>query len=462
MSARFSRGRLRAGFTLIELLVVVSIIAILISLLFPAVQAVRESARKAHCKNNLKQLTNGLIQHEERLGCLPFGGWGPHWLGEPERGTLGNQPGGWAFNVLAFIEMETVRVSGSGLSAQDRNAAIIDRAQLAMASFTCPTRRHVERYRDHNEGYYRTSSGSNLTIPTGARTDYAANSGDQELELLMALPNFSDSSGGGKSKSVLYSGSSSEGGSGGSVLYAGGKPGGSQGDTAQITVDFADDCSSVDVTSTKDLSNVVLQFADGTYQKFDGLSSPTRSFRGDSGKNIVRLWVKSGTNDSGDCPGCGERFTNVLCVTHDMDEDIVDPATLAEGDSGFPWQRSTGLIGQHYGAPFVGIEDGLSNTYIVGEKYIDAENYATGYDPGDSKNLYIGFSNDTHRWTFSPPLLDKPGLPNQHVFGSSHPGTWNVAFADGSVHSISYEITPEIHRYLGNRADGARLPQDKW
>ena len=86
--------RRRAAFTLVELLVVIAIIAMLVTLLLPAVQSAREAARRASCINNLRQVGLGLMNYESSNGFFPFGS------DYPESTTT------WATLILPFVEAQ--------------------------------------------------------------------------------------------------------------------------------------------------------------------------------------------------------------------------------------------------------------------------------------------------------------------------------------------------------------------
>jgi prepilin-type N-terminal cleavage/methylation domain-containing protein len=112
------------------------------------------------------------------------------------------------------------------------------------------------------------------------------------------------------------------------------------------------------------------------------------------------------------------------------------------------------------------IGDGLSNTYLVGERYIPQAHYETGLNGGDNETWCTGFNNDNYRstgWLVGSDYTPGTPLHDGHLiedalslgrFGSAHPGAWNASFCDGSVRSVSYDVDWRVHRDLGNRADG--------
>src|SRR5262245_38244444 len=88
----------RAGFTLIESLVVVAIIAVMVALLVPAVQAGREAASRAHCQNNLHQLAVAVHNFQSDRGTMPC------YFGTMPAGSNTSPYGGWFAHLLPYVE----------------------------------------------------------------------------------------------------------------------------------------------------------------------------------------------------------------------------------------------------------------------------------------------------------------------------------------------------------------------
>jgi prepilin-type N-terminal cleavage/methylation domain-containing protein len=173
-------SRRRTAFTLIELLVVIAIIAVLIGLLLPAVQKVREAAARAACQNNLKQIGLAVHGYHDATLALP-----------PLRVAAGPGYATWAVLILPHMEQQSIHTTWNlavGYAAQT-NAA----RQAEVKSYFCPTRRGPGRGLSTAENWYvtdatpppnvsasgalepRFSTANNLT---GAVGDYAACVGD--------------------------------------------------------------------------------------------------------------------------------------------------------------------------------------------------------------------------------------------------------------------------------------------
>ena len=385
-----------AGFTLVELLVSVAIVAVLVAMLVPAVQMARESARGSSCRNNVRQIAAALLQQEQTIGFMPSGGWGPGWLGVAERGSDPSQPGSWIYTVLPGVEAEDVH----DLIANATAANYRECAARPVPAFACPSRRTSSPRQLTSGATYLTPFDAKFTMTTGVVSDYAANGGSwatcPPLELL--------------EKAVAYGNSSTN------LPYCHVPPGKTEKDG---------------ISGNKPMSAILT---------------------GHSGDSHADDHI-------GPCATCGNDMATVAS----------DPASTSQGDEwwqipiygritlpdgGIP-DMQDGIVARMSQVRAAMIRDGLSSTYLIGEKYVAADRYATASDAGDDRVMIAGYSSSTVRWAYDPPAMDTKGVSKPNVFGSPHRSGWTAAFADGSVATLGFDIDPAVHQALAGRADSS-------
>jgi prepilin-type processing-associated H-X9-DG protein len=387
------RRHRNGAYTLIELLVVVGIVASLVALLMPAVQSAREAARATACRNHLGQLTKAMLHHESSLRHFASGGWGDGWLGVAERGSGVRQPGGWTFGILPFLEECALVETVAGVTSGDAVARYRILTATPVSLFACPSRRPSSAL-PVAASSFRAALDAPVSLAVATRSDYAANAGTSSscppLEIYRAVA--SDPAVASKSVQICHA------------------TGGGGGNTVTVSISA--------------------MFGNGGHGNHGG-------------------------DHIGICSACSDPVV------------VASPSSLGEGDA---WTRDSvaakvnradgglpdlqdGLLFRMSAVRAAAVRDGMSSTYMLGEKYVAAGLAETGTDAGDTAPLFVGYSDDNLRWAYDAPLQDQRGLSRPQAFGSPHGGGVNMSFADGSVRSLPYDIDPTVHKALAGRND---------
>ena len=132
-----------------------------------------------------------------------------------------------------------------------------------------------------------------------------------------------------------------------------------------------------------------------------------------------------------------------------------------EASTGFEWpsmDENNGLCFQRSQIGIQEVTDGLTLTYLVGEKHLAKRDYFSGLDYGDNECMYSGDDRDLTRWSSNFPLRDSQFVAFREFsglsFGGPHVAGFEMAFCDGSVRLVSFQIDIFVHEAMGGRDDG--------
>lgn len=169
----------RSAFTLVELLVVIAIVAVLVALLLPAVQAARESARRAQCVNHLKQIGIACHNYHEAIRSLPPGYCA---AGAYTDGATDTTPGwGWAAYLLSYIEQCPVFES-MNFNLPIEHPANARAVQTRIVPYLCPSD-------IVGGGSYTVPDDAGKIVIIAAPASYAACVGSDESNVSAAIGN---------------------------------------------------------------------------------------------------------------------------------------------------------------------------------------------------------------------------------------------------------------------------------